>query len=167
MKNNCSLNTVSYLERLQWLKLMRDLKWNSYPSLRTTKKWLASFTVLEMNWLLLPCSINTRYGWDQKWSIVARSERELPKSSISRLDWLQKRLCSLVGDEIFPTQKSLSHRQIVASLSLFYRNFHDRCSGELGSFVLPVQTFKSWTRPVTDTEWTHPHPTSYESTGKN
>merc|ERR1711962_1541401 len=45
------------------------------------------------------------------------------KTSLSSLDAVQKRLCSLVGEELYETLQPLCNRRDVASLSLFYRYF--------------------------------------------
>ena len=68
------------------------------------------------------------------------------KTSLYSLDAVQKRLRSLVGEELFKTLQPLSHRRNVASLSLFYRYFHGRCSDELHQMVPPLKKFGRRTR---------------------
>ena len=47
------------------------------------------------------------------------------------LDKLQKRICRTVGPSLAPSLEPLAHRRNVASLSLFYRFFFDKCLSEL------------------------------------
>ena len=68
------------------------------------------------------------------------------QTSLSSLDAVQKRLRSLVGDELFGTLQPLSHRRDVSSLSLLYRYFHGRCSDELRQMVPPLKEFVRSTR---------------------
>ena len=63
------------------------------------------------------------------------------KTSLSFLDAVQKRLPSLVGEELFKTLHSLSHSRDVASLYLLYRYFHGRCFDELHQMVPPLKKF--------------------------
>ena len=59
--------------------------------------------------------------------------------SLSTLDSVQKRLLGLVGPDLYSTLQPLSHRPNVASISLFYRYFHGKCSHELHSVVPPLR----------------------------
>lgn len=52
---------------------------------------------------------------------------------------------------LFSTLQLLSYKQNVTILSLLYRYFHGRQSGELHSIVSPVQTFTTRTRLTTYT----------------
>ena len=51
------------------------------------------------------------------------------------LDKLQKRMCRTVGPSLTVSLEHLTHRQNVASLSLFYRYYFVRCSSELAKLV--------------------------------
>ena len=79
------------------------------------------------------------------------------QTSLSCLDRVQNRLRNLVGDGLFSTLAPLSHRREVASLALFYRYFHGKCSDELHALVPKVQKFSSMTRFATSTLQNHPH----------
>ena len=57
---------------------------------------------------------------------------------LSSLDSVQRRLLGLVGPDLYSTLQLLSHRRNVASISLFYRYFHGKCSHELHSRVPPL-----------------------------
>ena len=62
------------------------------------------------------------------------------------LDRIQNRIINIIGPELASDLQSLSHRRNVASLSLFYRYFHGRCSNELHELVPPPKTFFRVTR---------------------
>ena len=51
------------------------------------------------------------------------------------LDRVQRRLVNLIGHVLSSTLQPPSHRRVVASLSLFYKYYHGRCSHELPSLV--------------------------------
>ena len=81
----------------------------------------------------------------------------LPKTSLSCLDRVQRRLRRLIGDELFKSLQPLSHRRDVASLSLLYRYHSGRCSEELKSLVPPPKVFVRDTRLASFTQRNHPH----------
>ena len=56
-------------------------------------------------------------------------------TALRSLDKIQNRLLNLVGPELFSTLDSLSHRRDVASLALFYRYYHGKCSDDLASLI--------------------------------
>ena len=76
--------------------------------------------------------------------------------ALSTLDRIQSRMRGLVGDELFASLQSLSHRRNVASLSLFYRYIQGKCSEELHSLVPKKREFPIRTRFSEDCEL-HPH----------
>ena len=51
------------------------------------------------------------------------------------LDKLQKWICRTVGPSLAASLEPLAHCQNLASLSLFYRHYFDRCSTELAQLV--------------------------------
>ena len=51
---------------------------------------------------------------------------------------MQKRIVSLVGEELGSSLQPLSHRRSVASLCLFYRYFHGKCASSVSDLVPPV-----------------------------
>ena len=60
------------------------------------------------------------------------------------LDKLQKRICRTVGPSLATSLECLAHHGNVASLSLFYRYYFDRCSSELAQLVpLPFSQGRS------------------------
>ena len=60
------------------------------------------------------------------------------------LDKLQKRICRTAGPSLAASLEPLTHRQNVASLSLFYRYYFGRCSSELAQLVpLPYSRGRS------------------------
>merc|ERR1711942_167742 len=65
-----------------------------------------------------------------------------PAKYLSMLDRIQKRIVNLVGPELGSVLHSLSHRRNVASLSLFYKYFHQQCSRELFDLVPPLKKFR-------------------------
>ena len=69
-----------------------------------------------------------------------------PADILSLLDRIQRRVCNNIGEYLSSKLDSLSHRRKVASLSLFYKYFHGRCSDELSSLVPPVRQFQRVTR---------------------
>ena len=79
-----------------------------------------------------------------------------PYNALSVLDEIQKRLRGLVGEQLYSTLPPLSLRRNVASLSLFYRYFHGKCSGELHDSVPCERSFSRRTRFALASE-THPH----------
>ena len=52
----------------------------------------------------------------------------IPNCYLELLNKLQKRICRTVGHSLAASLKPLAYRQNVASLSLFYRYYFDRCS---------------------------------------
>ena len=58
-----------------------------------------------------------------------------PGCYLELLDTLQKRICMTVGLSLAASLEPLAHRRNVASLSLFYRYYFDRCSSELAQLV--------------------------------
>ena len=58
-----------------------------------------------------------------------------PSCYLELLDKLQKRTCRTVGPSFAASFEPLAHRPNVASLSLFYRYYFDRCSSELAQLV--------------------------------
>ena len=64
-----------------------------------------------------------------------------PSCYLELLDKLQKRICRTVGPSLAASLEPLAHRQNVASLSLFYRYYFDRCSLELAELV-PLPFFE-------------------------
>merc|ERR1711954_544049 len=80
-----------------------------------------------------------------------------PKSSLSCLDRVQRRMRWLIGDNLFKTLQPLSHRRNVASLSLLYRYYSGKCSEELNQLVPPPKVFGKDTRLAVHTRQNHPH----------
>ena len=64
-----------------------------------------------------------------------------PTCYLELLDKLQKRMCRTVGPSLSDSLEPFAHRQNVASLSLFYRYYFDRCSLELAELV-PLPFFE-------------------------
>ena len=60
-----------------------------------------------------------------------------PSCYLDLLDKLSKRICRIVGPLLAATLQLLTHRQNVASLSLFYRYYFGRCSSELAQLAPP------------------------------
>ena len=61
-----------------------------------------------------------------------------PSCYLELLDKLQKRICRTVGPSLAASLEPLAHCRNVASLSLFYRYYFNRCSSELAQlFPLP------------------------------
>ena len=58
-----------------------------------------------------------------------------PSYYLEVLDKLQKRKRRTVGPSLAAFLETLAHRQNVASLSLFYRLYSDRCSSQLAQLV--------------------------------
>ena len=58
-----------------------------------------------------------------------------PSCYLKLLDKLQKRICRTVGPSFAASLEPLAHRRNVASLSLFYRYYFDKCSSELAQLV--------------------------------
>ena len=58
-----------------------------------------------------------------------------PKCYLDLLDRLQNRVCKMIGDKLAATLEPLAQRRDVASLSLFYRYYHSKCSSELADLV--------------------------------
>ena len=58
-----------------------------------------------------------------------------PSFYLELLDKLQKRICSTGGPSIGASLEPFAHHQNVATLSLFYRYYFDRCSSEVALLV--------------------------------
>ena len=64
--------------------------------------------------------------------------RGASKYSLATLDTIQKRGIRLIDDSsLTDSLDSLAHRRNVSALSLYYRYYHGRCSGELKSVIPP------------------------------
>ena len=77
-----------------------------------------------------------------------------PKSSFRLLDEVQSKVIRLFNDpNLTKSPQSLSHRRLVADLSIFYRYFHGHCSQEIKNIIPdPVRRVRA-TRSST-----HSHP---------
>ena len=69
-----------------------------------------------------------------------------PANLLNLLDRIQNRVCNMIGPQLSLKLQPLSHRRDVASLCLFYKYFHGRCSAELASLVPPRKDFTLKTR---------------------
>ena len=78
------------------------------------------------------------------------------KTTLSSLDVVQRRMCWLVGEELYGKLQPLSPRRDVASLALFYRYYLGLCSEELHSIVPPLKTFERTTRSSRSIQVNHP-----------
>ena len=152
-----TLSESVHLDRLLGLKLTQDLKWNSYISSIASEASKMIGSLYRSRKYLTPSAILYLY----KSQIRPRMEycchiwAGACKSSLSSLDRVQRRLRWLIGEELFNTLQPLSHRRDVASLSLFYRYFHGRCSEELHSLVPALQSFPVRTCFAVTAHWYH------------
>ena len=59
-----------------------------------------------------------------------------PKSSLHLLDRVQSKAIRLINNpNLTNSLQSLSHRRLVADLSIFYRYFHGHCSQEIKNII--------------------------------
>ena len=58
-----------------------------------------------------------------------------PSCYLEMLDKLQKQICGTVGPSLAASFEPLVHRQNVASLSVFYRNYFGGCSSDVAQPV--------------------------------
>ena len=58
-----------------------------------------------------------------------------PSCYLELLDKLQKQICRTVGPSLATSLEPLAHRQNVASISIFCRDYFGRCSSELAQLV--------------------------------
>ena len=58
-----------------------------------------------------------------------------PSSYLALLDKLQKQMCRTAGPSLAASLEPLARHQNVASLSVFYTQYFDRCSSELAELV--------------------------------
>ena len=58
-----------------------------------------------------------------------------PSCYLALLDKLQKQMCQTAGPSLAASLEPLAHHQNVASLSVFYTQYFDRCSSELAELV--------------------------------
>jgi len=86
-------------------------------------------------------------------------------SSLELLDRVQRKVANAIGENLASKLDPLSHRRKVASLSLFYRYFHGRCSKELADLVPATRVFPRDTRLAVNS---HPYtvmvPTTHTET---
>ena len=132
--------------RLLGLSLHSELSWNSYivsiakttskkvGSLFRSKRFLTPEAILHLyKSTIRPCMEYCCHIW-----------AGAPASCLDLLDKIQKRVVNLVGPILSSSLQPLSHRRDVASLSLFYRYYHAKCSSELQGLVpsswLPVRS---------------------------
>ena len=77
-----------------------------------------------------------------------------PKSSLNLLDRIQsKAICLINNPNLTNSLQSLSHRRLVADLSIFYRYFHAHCSQEIKNIIPDPMRHVQTTRSST-----HSHP---------
>ena len=75
-----------------------------------------------------------------------------PSCHLEMLDKLQKRVCRTVGPSLAASLEPLGQRWNVASLSIFYRYYFDRCSSELAQ-LFPL--IYCWGRFTRYSDWLH------------
>ena len=152
------LDEAPNFDKLLGLKITPKLEWRSYieaigiPAGKMVSSFFRSRKFLTPAAILYLYKSQIRPTMEYCSHIWAGSCNNV----LSVLDDIQKRFRALVGDELYLTLPSLSHRRNVASLSLFYRYFHGRCSGELHESVPRGRTFSRRTRFALECE-THPH----------
>ena len=66
--------------------------------------------------------------------------------ALGLIDNIQKRVANIIGPILAASLQPLSIRRDVASLSLFYKCYHDHCSVDLFSLVPPSKVFQRVTR---------------------
>ena len=128
--------------RLLGLSFSSDLTWTDYikyiaksasikvGSLYRASHYLTPECILHLyKSLIRPCMEYCCHIWAGAPSVV-----------LSLLDKVQRRIVNIIGPTLAAKLQPLSHRRNVASLSLFYKYFHGRCSSELSSLVPPVKT---------------------------
>ena len=143
-----SVLTESSSFRLLGLTFSKDLTWNDYiksiaksaamkvGSLYRARQYLSSECILHLyKSLIRPCMEYCCHIWGGASADV-----------LGLLDSIQKRIANIVGPTLAATLQPLSHRRDVASLSLFYKYYHGRCSAELLSLVPPPKVAKRVTR---------------------
>ena len=69
-----------------------------------------------------------------------------PSCYLELLDKLQKRICWTVGTSLATSLEPFAHHRNVASFSLFYRYYFDRCSLELAQLVPLLYSLGRFTR---------------------
>ena len=124
------------------LSLHSELSWNSYivsiakstskkvGSLFRSKRFLTPEAILHLyKSTIRPCMEYCCHIW-----------AGAPASCLDLLDKIQKRVVNLVGPILSSSLQPLFHQRDVASLSLFYRYYHAKCSSELQGLV-PSYTF--------------------------
>ena len=154
-----TLQEANCLERHLGLKFTPDLKWNSYilSVAKDVGKMVGSF--FRTRKFLTPAAVHYLYKSQirPKMEYCCHIWAGSPKTSLSCLDRVQRRLRRLIGDELFKSLQPLSHRRDVASLSLLYRYYSGRCSEELKTLVPPLKVFVRDTRLASFTQRNHPH----------
>ena len=89
---------------------------------------------------IMGLTFSSKLDWGS--NIVSIAKTASKKSCY--LDKLQKRICRTAGPSLAASLEPLTHRQNVASLSLFYRYYFGRCSSELAQLVpLPYSRGRS------------------------
>ena len=100
-------------------------------------KW-APFIGLSVSLLLNPSCICTNLSFGHVWSSVPIFGGGTPRShGLGLLDRVQKRVVSIVASGLSSDLQALSHRRDAASLSLFYKYYHGKCSSALADLVPP------------------------------
>ena len=90
-----------------------------------------SMTLLSPQVALYLCISIIRPYWNNFVNFFAGN----PSCYLEMLDKLHKRICRTIGQSLAFILEPLAHCQDVASLSLFYRYYFDRCSSELAQLV--------------------------------
>ena len=124
----------NYLLRC-WVSLSSILNWGSFSIAKTTSEktgaLIYSMTLLSPQVALYLCISIIRPYWNNFVNFFAGN----PSCYLEMLDKLHKRICRTIGQSLAFILEPLAHCQDVASLSLFYRYYFDRCSSELAQLV--------------------------------
>ena len=146
MADNVLTESSSF--RLLGLTFSKDLTWSDYiksiaksaamkvGSLYRARRYLSSECILHLyKSLIRPYMEYCCHIWAGAASDV-----------LGLLDRIQKRVVNIVGPTLAASLQPLSIRRDVASLSLFYKFYHGRCSSELLSLVPPPKVSQRVTR---------------------
>ena len=145
--------------KLLGLTFSKDLSWGQYiqsiakvaamkvGSFYRARSYLSPEAILHLyKTIVRPCMEYCCHLWSGA-----------PACYLDLLDRIQRRVENIIGPTLASKLQPLAHRRDVASLSLFYRYFNNRCSDELSSLVPPLKVFGRSTRLASNA---HPHTVS-------
>ena len=127
-KSSLKMLGLTFSSKLNWgsyiISITKTASKKSEALIRSMKYFAPEVALYLYKSTICPCMEYCCHGWAGTLSCY-----------LELLDKPQKRICSTAGPSLAASLELLAHRRNVASLSLFYRYYFDKCSSELAQLV--------------------------------